>query len=265
MTGDPGPAQVAGFLEYFQISGRARGLVSAFFRLHPFLPLPREPFLDFGTLVEHGETVYVDLTQTREDMDGQMRAGHISDVYRLRREGYRVELDAWDRLDEFIRIYTQTMARHSASPFYFFGDDYFHSLRAALGDRLRLALVLAPGGTTVCGALFMEEGGFLEYHLSGTEEAFVKLGASKLLIVHMRDWAKERGDQLFHLGGGVGAQADSLFAFKKGFSRLRSSFCSFRMIVDDAAYAELTKWGRGSPERKLMERRRYFPGYRRPA
>ena len=266
MTGEPAPDQVAGFLDCFQTAGRSRGIVSAFFRLHPLLPLPREPFLDFGILVDHGETVYLDLTRPAEELDREMRAGHQGDIRRLQQEGYTVVLGAWDRLDDFVRIYTQTMARHAASSFYFFPKEYFLALRDALGERLQLALVHAPGSQVVaCGALFLEEAGFLEYHLSGTDEAYLKEACSKLLLAHMRDWAKARGDRLFHLGGGVGAQADSLFVFKKGFSRLRSSFSSFRMIVDDDAYARLSSWGSRSGDRKLMERRRYFPGYRRPA
>jgi hypothetical protein len=266
LAGDPDPGQVAAFLGTFRDQAKARGIVSAFFRLHPLLPLPREPFLEYGQLVDHGETIFLDLTQSVEELDAQVRAGHRSDLRHLQREGYTVVMDDWGRLDDFVRVYEQTMVRHAASAFYFFGRNYFDALRAALGERLHLAVVLAPGGGTVASAgLFLEEAGALEYHLSGTDEWYLKDGPTKLMLNHVRDWGKARGDRWFHLGGGVGAQADSLFDFKKGFSRLRATFTSFRMIVDPEAYGELSTWGHGPSDRKLLERRRYFPGYRRPS
>jgi lipid II:glycine glycyltransferase (peptidoglycan interpeptide bridge formation enzyme) len=194
-----------------------------------------------------------------------MRAGFRHDVRRLERNGYRVVIDPWERLDEFVAVYEQTMLRHAASSYYFFPAKYYQELRDQLGEHVHLALVLAPGGEELaCGSLIFEEGGILEYHLSGSDQRFLQDGPTKLLLQYLRDWGKARGNRWFNLGGGVGAQADSLFNFKKGFSRLRSSYTSFRMIVDPAAYGELACWKHGSTERKLLERRRYFPGYRRP-
>ncbi|MGH2559892.1 MAG: GNAT family N-acetyltransferase, partial [Thermomicrobiales bacterium] len=45
---------------------RQRRVVSAFIRLHPLFPLPADPLARAGCLVQHGETVYVDLTRTEE-------------------------------------------------------------------------------------------------------------------------------------------------------------------------------------------------------
>lgn len=265
LKGDPAPWQVSAFLEGFRGQARALGMVSAFFRFHPLLPLARGPFLDFGQLVDHGETVYLDLTLSPAELEHHLRAGHRADIRKLQREGFTVVVDAWEYLPDFTRIYEQTMRRHAASPFYFFGEDYFPALRAAIPEQLHLAVVLAPEGATVAAAgLFMEEAGFLEYYLSGTDEPFLKGGPTKLLLLHMRDWGRARGDRSFHLGGGVGAQADSLFDFKRGFSRLRAHFTSFRMIVDEEVYLRLASGGRAPAERRVLERRRYFPGYRRP-
>jgi hypothetical protein len=265
LGGEPNPAQVVRLLAEFQDIGQRLGIVSAFFRFHPLLPLPREPFLEFGTLVDHGETVHFDLSLPPAELEGHMRAGFRHDVRRLERNGFRVVIDAWERLDEFVAIYEQTMRRHAASSYYYFPPRYYQGLRDQLGDHVHLALVLAPGGEELaCGSLIFEEAGILEYHLSGSDERFHQEGPTKLLLHYLRDWGKARGNRWFNLGGGVGAQADSLFNFKKGFSRLRGSYTSFRMIVDPAAYGELADWKHGSSDRKLLERRRYFPGYRRP-
>jgi hypothetical protein len=52
-------------------------------------------------------------------------------------------------------------------------------------------------------------------------------------------WAKAAGNRVLHLGGGVGSRNDALFQFKAGFSDLRSSFETWRVICDEARYLKL--------------------------
>jgi hypothetical protein len=265
-AGAPSPAQQAGFAALFRRIADHRCIISAFLRLHPLLGLPPQALLDQGRLVEHGQTIFLDLTQSHEALEAQVRARYRSAIRNLRRDGYKVVLDDWRQFDAFLRIYEETMLRNAASPFYFFKRDYFQALRSNLGERLHLGVVLAPDGLTVASAaLFTEVDGIVQYHLGGTSSAHLAPGPFKLMLVHLRDWAKARGNHQLHLGGGVGAAADSLFEFKAGFSDQRATFRTLRMILDNGAYAQLTAWSRRASERKPMERRAFFPGYRRPA
>jgi len=257
VRGGPGEDTVAAMLGAFRETGAARGIVSAFLRLHPLLPLPEAPFRAFGELVRHGETVFLDLGLPREELDRQTRANHLADVRRLEREGYRVLLDRWDRLDDFIRIYEQTMRHRSADAFYFFDRDYYQELRRCLGDRLHLSIVQAPDGAAAAAGLFTWAGGLVQFHLSGTSEEHRRAGPAKLMLIQMRDWAKGRGGRWLHLGGGVGCREDSLAFFKQGFSRLRAPFATFRMVLRPDLYQTLLSRRGGAGGE-------FFPGYRRP-
>jgi hypothetical protein len=264
VRGASGEAAVAGllaaFLAAFDERAADAGIVSAFMRLHPVLELPQEPFRQYGDLVDEGETVYLDLTLAPEELARQTRANHLADARRLEREGFRVEVDDWSRLGDFIRIYEDTMEYRGAGSFYRFGPEYFRDLRRVLGARLHLGEVRAPGGDTAAAGLFTEVAGLMQFHLSGTAAAYRRSGPAKLMLIRMRDWARARGLRTLHLGGGVGCRQDSLAFFKQGFSKLRGRYRTFRMVPAPALYRELA----GRLEREAGSGQDYFPAYRRP-
>jgi hypothetical protein len=272
----PGPvpaaseAALAAFLGAFRELGTARGIVSAFLRLHPLLPLPEAPFRAFGTLVAHGSTVYLDLDQSPAELDRQTRVNHLADARKLERLGFRVLVDAWERLDDFIRVYDETMRLRAADPGYRFDRDYYLELRRCLGDRLHLGLVQAPDGAVAAAGLFTRVDGLVQFHLSGTGDAHRRAGPAKLMLIHMRDWAQAAGAHRLHLGGGVGCREDSLAFFKQGFSKLRARFQTFRMVLDPDRYGHLARLARLAPEAQRAnadpgEPGAFFPVYRRPA
>jgi GNAT superfamily N-acetyltransferase len=263
LRGEASQAPVAGFLEAFRAVGAAEGVVSAFLRLHPLLPLPEAPFRSQGSLVEQGETVYLDLSQPAEELGRQTRVNHLADVRRLEREGFTVTVDDWTRLDEFVGIYQETMRYRSADAFYRFGRDYFEELRLCLGDHLHLGLVQAPDGGAAAAGLFTQVDGMVQFHLSGTGEAYRRAGPAKMMLIHMRDWAKQRGARFMHLGGGVGCRQDSLAFFKQGFSKLRSRFRTFRMVLEPDVYQSLVRRRGLSPE-AAADLDAFFPAYRCP-
>jgi hypothetical protein len=251
--------RLTAFLGAFREVGAKAGIVSAFFRSHPLLPLPETALDGFGTVLEHGQTVYVDLTLPEDELSRQTRVNHRADARRLQLEGFEALVDAWERLPDFIGIYEETMRFRSAKDSYFFDAGYFSELRQCLGEQLHLCAVTAPGGETAAAGLFTCVDGLVQFHLSGTAEAFRRAGPTKLMLLHMRDWAKARGQRLLHLGGGVGCQPDSLAFFKQGFSKLRSSFSTFRMVLQPEEYRQLVARRKGPAA--LPD---FFPAYRQP-
>ena len=102
------------------------------------------------------------------------------------------------------------MRRAEAADFYFFAPDYWESL-VRLGDRL--VLVTADlAGEPVAAILCLATPPWLHYHLGGTADRGRAVGASNLLFYEAAEWARARGYERFHLGGGAGGQEDSLAA-----------------------------------------------------
>lgn len=239
---------------------RELGLVSAFIRLHPLLPLPGAPLASHGLLFRHGVTVSMDLSLDEEALWKGVRKDHRYQVRQAQKQGLVVEHDVeWHALDDFLTAYHQTMARVDAAAHYYFDRRYIERMRSALDGRIHL-LVVRESARVIAAALFVETNGIVQYHLSGTHDDCVELRPTKPMLWEAARWAKARGNKVFHLGGGVGAQEDSLFLFKAGFSARRHEFSTWRIIVDPDAYQRLS--GLALDRRGSQAPNDFFPAYR---
>jgi lipid II:glycine glycyltransferase (peptidoglycan interpeptide bridge formation enzyme) len=116
---------------------------------------------------------------------------------------------------------------------------------------------VAKDGEVIAGGIYTQAGGVVQYHLGASATEHLQLNPVKVMFDHATRWAKRRGNQWLHLGGGVGGADDSLFHFKAGFSPLRCTFATWRLIVDRAAYEQLAAEGEANGEHSS-----YFPAYR---
>lgn len=259
-----GPADAPFLTEAFASGMRllaSEGIVSLFVRLHPILNGAFPP--GTGEVVRHGDTVDIDLTLPEKELWRHTRSNHRTQINRAIRAGRTVKFDEeWAHFDAFKRLYRLTMSHVSAASYYFFDEGYFDDLKNALGNRIHLCIVEAEHSIAVAG-LFVETGGIVQYHLSGSDPAFAREGLTKLMFHQVRSWAKARGDEHFHLGGGVGAADDPLLHFKTGFSPIRRPFQTFRAILDRGAYASHVQARAAELGQSL--RPEFFPAYRAPA
>jgi hypothetical protein len=219
---------------------REQGVMSMFARMHPLLDSGLELTRNVGTLVGHGQTVWIDLSRTETELWSDTRSNHRNQINRSIRAGHQAFFDAeWNHLDDFLRLYEQTMRRVGASSYYLFPSSHYDELRVRLGDHVHLACVRI-GESIAAAALFFETNGLVQYHLSGTDDAFLDSGPMKLLLHHVRLVMRERGNRRMHLGGGVGGSSDALFHFKAGFAPLRANFGTWRVVVDGDAFTALS-------------------------
>ena len=243
---------------------RERSIITAYMRLHPLLLPSLAPLRRAGVVVDHGASVSIDLSLSRQDMWLQTRHNHRRDINRAVREGFVARIDeAWQRFDQFIDLYAQSLERLGGDTFWRLSREYFDDLRDSLGRQSRLCVVEIRG-EVAAAAIVTEVDGIVEYHLAGTADARVSASPSKLIVDFVRGWAKERGNRVFHLAGSLRA-GDSLDHFKAGFSKRRHPIYSWRVVADPAAYGRLVERRdalEGSPVSLGSEA--YFPAYRGP-
>jgi hypothetical protein len=216
---------------------RQRDIVTVFVRLHPLLDTPLDTLAKFGAVIRHGETVSMDLTVSVEEMWRQTRSDHRNHINRARRAGTQVVFDDWSRLGEWVQVYHDNMRRVGASDYYFFPCDHLAALHDAVGERMHLA-VAVQDGEVVGGNTFFEHDGIATGYVSSTRRARNRY-ADELLYDEVRRFCKNRGDSIFHLGGGKGGCNDSLFEYKAGFSPSRHPFHTWRVVTDPDAYRRL--------------------------
>lgn len=239
-------------------------IITLFMRFHPVLEVPLQPFRSTGVLVQSGESISIDLTLPEEVAWAQIDPDHRRKIRRVRAAGAEAFIDKdWRHFDEFERLYSETMIRHRANPSYFFPRVYFDQLKAFLGDKLQLCIVCMEDQVAAAG-LITESGGIVQGYLNGTNIEFIQKSPALLLYDSIRRWAKERGNRLFHLGSGVGGKRDTLFDFKARFSKVRHSFYTWRLVVNETAYQSVVKEWEISTGQFAGDDTSYFPVYRRP-
>lgn len=238
------------------------GIISAFFRLHPLFPISRNTISKFGNVTTIGKTIYIDLSLSKNELWSQIRKDHRHNIRKLRNEEFHVTKNNWDLYDEFINMYLLNMKRVGAANYYMFSKYYFYELKRILGKDINLITVLAPNNQVAAAGLFIETRGLVQYHLSATAEEYINFAPMKLLISYTIDWAKDAGYSVLHLGGGLGGRQDSLFNFKKGFSKLSADFQTFRIIFDYDKYEKLSKMAAKACGKSAEKETDYFPIYR---
>jgi hypothetical protein len=258
----PEPEALNRFLRLAASVVREHNIVSLFLRWHPLLsPGSRLP-IKGETIVNHGDTVYIDLAESPDEWQRQTHSGHRYEIRRLRKLNFRVIVDDWSHLATFQEMYRQTMQRVAAREKYNFTFADFQNFHESLGPLLHIASVVSPQGELAASALFMECAGIVQYHLSGSTESFLRLAPTKLLIDEMRYWAKDRGNRVLHLGGGLSGTRDSLFEFKAGFSRHRGAFHTSRIVTDSGRFQLAVL---ADPLNDPSQHDNFFPPYRRAA
>lgn len=240
------------------------GVCSHFVRLHPLLGTPQMLLSRCGVVVEHGTTVYIDLSLSDEEMWGQTRKDHRSHIKKLRSSEVEVYIDeSWEHLEDFRQIYYETMDDAGADKYYYFRRDFFEELGQSLKENLRLILVQSKG-IVMAGGLFGVCTDIVETFLTGTSRRFRASSPHRLLYHFVRSWAKREGKRVFHLGGGVGCKEDGLFRYKAGFSDLRAKFATWRLIFDEEMYARACRAWERAAGTKADDISGFFPAYRKP-
>jgi hypothetical protein len=242
---------------------RSKHVCSVFFRLHPILNCSLNNILSPDICQVNGETVSVDLRLSEAEIWQQTRSEHRNKINRCKRLGMTARMVSFKQyINEYMTIYEETMNRVGADKLYYFSYDYFSAL-ANLDEKLHLCIVEWEK-QAICAGLFTECCGIVQYHLGGTRTKFLQQAPSKLMFDYVRFWAREHGNEVFHLGGGVGGRKDSLYHFKAGFSKQRHSFLTLRIVTDENKYRHLANLRAKSlnAEVEQLLKTNFFPAYR---
>lgn len=240
-------------------------VISFFSRTNPLLP--NEWLLDgFMEIRPLSKTVAIDLAQEEKQQLRGMGKTHRYHIRKARRQGLFVEEDkSFSRIDQFIRIYNETMKRNNADEKYYFPKKYYLDLKRNFGDSVKLYFAMRKD-QLVSASVFFMNGQIIQFHLGCSPTKYLGLNGCKLILDEIRQWGSRNHFKWLHLGGGVGSSEDDLFRYKAGFSKVRLPFCIIQKIIDQDVYAELNnmrmKWAQGN--NRTFSGTDFFPKYRKP-
>jgi len=249
-------------IKQFNDHAREESYVSSFLRLSPIHNSWKNLSAENILQVIHGKTVCIALSSDIDTIRSYYSLNHKRNLKRIVSDGFMATINDWERLEEFYRIYIQTMSRHFAATRYFLPVDYFLSLKAIEGAHVFFVSVYDKDKNYTSGGLFSLVNKSIQFLYGATADKYVRYSPSKLMIDKATEWGRQQGAEMMNLGGGLGASVeDGLFRFKKGFSSRFRDFSTVRIIHNKKIYGELLK-EKGIVATEPNDPSGFFPAYR---
>lgn len=238
---------------YFQFAIE-QNYVCEFIRFHPII----KNWESLGGLINIeylNDTVLLDLTQSYEEICQNMAKKTRYYTRKALNEFKDIQITenpSESEINDFTLLYNKTMEKNQAVQKYFFTNKF-------IADHYKFdnLLIYCRDVHKVIGAeaIFLKGTYTMHYHLSATNYDF-QYPPSRAVLWKAIEWAKKNGFKWFYFGGGV-SRNDSLFHFKKGFSKTYLPFYIGDITFNKKIYSELCKINPLSGENP-----NYFPSYR---
>lgn len=231
-------------------------VVSEFVRFHPVVK-NHTLVANHYEVIQLGETVTLDLS-TPEVIWANITSKNRNMIRKAQKNGIEIQRGKFSELYEAFReIYNATMDKDNADPYYYFGKEFYQSVREDLKDNAQVFYAVHDN-TVIAASIMLTANGKMNYHLSGSVREYANLAPTNLLLYEAACWGSANGCKTLYLGGGVGSGEDSLFKFKKAFYRGDdlNRFYIGRKIFNQEKYNQLVDMRVELPEGG------YFPKYR---
>lgn len=238
-------------LHSFYHYGQLNHYVAGFVRFHPLLD-NTSCFDSIGQVIVDRHTIAIDL-------QGDIDVVWMNEIHTKNRniikKGDKNELTffadyQYDNIEKFICLYNGTMDKLSADSFYYFDDDYYYRMKKDIPNSF-LGVVL-HGDKIISSAIFFYSEDYGHYHLSGSDKEALNLSPNSYMLWEAAKELKKHNVRKFHLGGGTDSdEHNSLFEFKRKFSKSLYSFKIGKIIFNPDVYAKLCiDWERDNQAKK---------------
>jgi len=193
-----------------------RGVVSEFVREDIFQE--RLALRNIGERYQQQPNVIVRLNRPTEQIWREYNPKVRKNVTRARQHELRVVFDdSGARLDQFLSVYYETMARNVAAKSFFMAREKFELLSRTLGASNGLTYVhVLSGEQVVSTELLLLSTDTIYSFLGGTLATEFDKRPNDLLKHEVINWGRQRGYKFFVLGGGI-RPGDGTFIYKKAF------------------------------------------------
>jgi len=237
-------------LEAMKAKAVEENYICGFVRFHPVLA-NWDCFEKVGRLIHDRKTIAIDLT-------GGIEATWMNEIHTKNRNvikkgeknGLEFIVDNdFTYLKEFEQLYNATMDKLDADGFYYFEPKYYEQLQNTIENRF-LGIVKHEG-KVVAGAIFFYQKPYGHYHLAGSDKEALRLSPNNFLLWGAAKELTNRGVSYFHLGGGTdGSEENSLYQYKRKFSKNEYQFSLGKMIFNQPLYDEIcADWAAKTPEK----------------
>ena len=217
--------------------------ICGFVRFHPVLS-NWYCFEKVGRLIHDRKTIAIDLTGGIEAIwMNEIHTKNRNVIKKGEKNGLVFIVDNdFSYLKDFEDLYNSTMDKLEADGFYYFEPKYYEQLQNTIENRF-LGIVKHED-KVVAGAIFFYQKPYGHYHLAGSDKTALKLSPNNFLLWEAAKELMNRGVSYFHLGGGTdGSENNSLYQYKRKFSKNEYQFSLGKMIFNQQLYDDIcTDW-----------------------
>lgn len=207
-------------------------IVAEFIRFHPLIK--NENIFSKNIDVSHNRTtVYLELSKGIDRIwNEDISSKNKNKIRKAEKSNLIVEVNS--NYEEFKEIYFKTMDKVNASDNYYFNDKYYEKIQ---NNRGMFLFNVKKDDVTISSAIFMAQGEYFHYHLSGSRKEYLKFAPNNLLLWEAIKFACKHGAKKFHLGGGLNNNLeDNLIIFKKSFSNNTAKFYIGKRVHNQEVY-----------------------------
>lgn len=250
ISNDHSNAFITAALNAMSVKALEENYVCGFVRFHPLLE-NWECFEAVGSLVKDRRTIAIDLTGGIEKTwMNEIHTKNRNVIKKGEKNGLEFIIDnEFSYLKEFEELYNSTMDKLEADSFYYFEPKYYEQLKKTIQNRF-LGIV-KHNGKVIAGAIFFYQLPYGHYHLAGSDKSALKLSPNNYLLWEAAKELTKRGVKYFHLGGGTdGSEENSLYQYKRKFSKHEYQFNLGKMIFNPSLYDDIcADWAVANPSK----------------
>lgn len=248
------------FSEFYNYC-RQQNIIAEFVRFHLFdVNYNEYP----GKIRNTHLNLYVD---TQKDIELIKKEYHRSVRKALNlaeRENVTVIIDEKQKyLDDFYKIYIDTMKRNNASEYYFFKKEYFLKFKENLPNNSAL-FHSVYNDKIIATELVLYNKKYSYSYLGGSDSENYKLRPNNILKNKIIEWANYKGIEKFILGGGY-SKDDGIYRYKKNYTKTPPVlFYVGQNILNQDVYNKLCneKIETNNLDKTEFYSNEYFPLYR---
>ena len=141
----------------------------------------------------------------------------------------------------FINLYLHFMKQKKANQDYFYSLDYFKKIFKQIKKNFDFFVIHKNGSKEIFGGcIVLKSVEKASIHLSTVSDKIKKFGASVLLRHEITEFYRKKNYKLINYGGGLTKNnSDSLFKFKKNFSKETKPYFIGKLVTNNELYSKI--------------------------
>ena len=239
------------FKEFCKLASE-NNIISGFIRFHPLIR--NQVLVGNGCdVLFDRKTIAMDLGNSEEELwNHHVHKNHRNSIRKAENAGLQFVADEeLLHMDEFLQIYNETLDNLNSEEFYRFDNAYYENIKKTMGKDSFLGLVYLED-KIIAAIIYFQYGIYGHAHLGGSLKEYLDCCPNNFMLYRAALYLKSRGVKYFHFGGGTdGSEDNSLYKYKKRFSKNEYEFYIGKMVLNDDIYRKAcSEWESKYPEKK---------------